>query len=378
MSFRTSKGCLPRVVHVSQRDDIATGGALRVAHELVRRLPHQGINARLLFLYGLEGPLGASLPDRTDYLRIANSSRIAQLVRLRRYLRCNQPAIVHFHDDLLWPQLLHFGSRSWKTVIHAHGGGEAAPRRWKTRALYLLQRRHADRVVCITEETRASQIRNVGFETGLLTVIYNGVDRAVFRPPTAEERARARRRFGLANSAIVVGFVGRLHDAMKGCLDFPALVHRLPGDFVGLVAGSGPDEQRMRAQSKRLGLGHKVIFAGLVEDVHAAYQAMDVFCFLSRHEPFGLTIAEAMACGVPVVGYACPGGSGELLTDETGSVLSNRDLDLLAIEVQAAARRESPWPSRLRSAHRLLGQRHDWDGAAARLAHFYRELLEES
>lgn len=378
MSFRTSKGCPPAVVHVTQRDDIATGGALRVAQELVRRLPDQGINARLLFLYGLKGPFGASLPDRTDYLAIANSSRITQLARLRRYLRYKQPAIVHFHDDLLWPQLLHFGSRPWKTVIHAHGGDEAAPRPWKTRALYLLQRRHADRVVCIAEETRASQIRNVGFEAGLLTVIYNGVDRAVFRPPSVDERARARRRFGLADSVIAVGFVGRLHDAMKGCLDFPALVHRLPADFVGVVAGSGPDEQRMRAQCEHLGLGHRVVFAGLVEDVAAAYQAMDVFCFLSRHEPFGLTIAEAMACGVPVVGFACPGGSGELLTEETGSVLSNRDLDLLAIEVQAAARRESLWPSRLGSAYWLLGQRHDWDSAAARLANLYRELLEES
>ena len=235
---------------------------MRVAYELVRRLPELGVDARLLFLYGGEGYFHAALPTRTDYLRISNSRRVDQMGRLRGYLRRMQPDLVHFHDDLLWPQLLNLGERQWRTLIHAHGGGAAAPQPWKTRALYAIQRMHADKIVCITEEAKVSQARNVGFQPDRLHVIYNGVDRSAFRPPTAAERCRARARFGIPENAIVVGFVGRLHDSMKGCLDFPPLMNGLPTCFVGLVAGEGQDELPMRELCRQLGCEFEDNFCG--------------------------------------------------------------------------------------------------------------------
>ena len=360
-----------RVVHVSQRDDVATGGAPRVAYEFVRRLPNHGVDARLVFLYGSEGYFGSALPDRTDYLRIENSHRLGQLLRFLQYLRRLRPDVVHFHDDLLWPQLLNLGPRPWKTVIHAHGGGAAAPQPWRTRALYAIQRHHADQVVCITKEAKASQGRNVGFRSEMLHVIYNGVDLSVFRPPSIIERIAARKQFGLADDAIVVGFVGRLHDTMKGCLDFPDLIDRLPKNFVGFVAGEGPDARRMRARCQQLKLKSRVTFAGLVENVVTAWQALDVFCLLSRHEPFGLTIAEAMACGVPVVAYHCPGGSGELLTNETGCVIYDRNLDVMVSEIQLAACHGGLWEERLEAGKRALELQHDWDNSTAELVRLY-------
>ena len=55
------------------------------------------------------------------------------------------------------------------------------------------------------------------------------------------------------------------------------------------------------------GLGHRVHFPGMLEDMRPAYAAMDAFLFLSRLEPFGLVIAEAMAAGVPVFGLGAQG-----------------------------------------------------------------------
>jgi glycosyltransferase involved in cell wall biosynthesis len=342
---------------------------------LARRLPNHGVYTRLLFLYGSEGPLDAELQDGTDYLRIESPRRIHQLARLGRYLQQMEPDVVHFHDDLLWPQLLNFGARPWKTVIHAHGGGTAAPQPWKTRLLYAMQRRHADRVVCITEEARTSQIRNVGFRPDRLRVIYNGVNRQMFRPASGDDRALARQRFGLQDDAVIVGFVGRLHDAMKGVSEFIDLIQRLPASFQGLIVGSGPDEQAAKARTVSLGITQRVHFAGLLDNTRTAYHAMDVFGFTSRHEPFGLTIAEAMACRVPVVGFACPGGSGELLTDKTGCVIYDRDLDAMAREVQFAARGGDKWTARLAAASEILVHRHDWDNTVGCLAEIYRELI---
>ena len=198
------------------------------------------MDARLLFLTEEKGTLHAALPTRTDYLRISNSRRVDQMGRLRGYLRRMQPDLVHFHDDLLWPQLLNLGERQWRTLIHAHGGGAAAPQPWKTRALYAIQRMHADKIVCITEEAKVSQARNVGFQPDRLHVIYDGIHRSAFRPPTAASSAAVQARFGIPENAIVVEFVGQLRNSMKGCLDFPP-ADEWTTDLFCRVSGWGGD-----------------------------------------------------------------------------------------------------------------------------------------
>lgn len=364
-----------KVVHVSQRDDLATGGALRVAYEFVRRLPDFGIDARMLFLYGSAGYVGSKLPDVCDYLGIENSSQVGKFWRLNDYLRKVSPEIVHFHDDLVWPQLVTSGTHNWKRVIHAHGGGTPAPQPLKTRILYHFHRNNADAVVCITEEAKASQVANVGYEKNRLSVIYNAIDRGHYSCPTELEMVSSRKRFGLPEKAQVVGFVGRLHNDMKGCDDFLRVLAMLPSNHFGLIAGIGPDERNLRNQAGDLGLKDRVVFTGLLDDTVPAYHAMNAFCFVSRHEPFGLTLAEAMACGLPVVGFSCPGGSGEILTVDTGDVIAGRDLSLMAESLKKACALESPWPSKLQRAQQLLREKFDWDLSTHRLSVLYRELF---
>jgi glycosyltransferase involved in cell wall biosynthesis len=73
----------------------------------------------------------------------------------------------------------------------------------------------------------------------------------------------------------------------------------------------------LEAKVKALGLEGKVGFAGPVSDMPAAYRALDIVVHAStRPEPFGLVIAEAMACGRAVI-VAPTGGAGELFVDDT-------------------------------------------------------------
>jgi glycosyltransferase involved in cell wall biosynthesis len=364
----------PRVVHVVQRDDVATGGALRVAYELVRRLPNHGYDAQLLVLYGGVGHFGSRLGARAHYLGIKSPRRPWQLKRFLTHLNGWQPDIVHFHDDLLWPQLLNASRRDWHTVIHAHGGGTPRPQPLKTRLIYACQNLRADAVVCITHEAKKSQLENVGFRSDLLHVIYNGIDRETFKPPTPPEAIAARARFGFHSETYVVGYVGRLHDAMKGCCDFIDVIATLPHGFSGLVVGSGPDEDRLRRKVVEAGLSHRVHFAGLLLDPLQAYHAMSAFCFTSRHEPFGLTIAEAMACEVPVVGFECVGGSNEILTNMTGQTIPQRDVSRMAAAVESAVRRDPPWQQRIVAAENVVANQHNWDRSVLRLTQLYSTL----
>jgi glycosyltransferase involved in cell wall biosynthesis len=124
-----------------------------------------------------------------------------------------------------------------------------------------------------------------------------------------------------------------------------------------------------------LEISDRTCFTDLLSDPLIAYQAMDIFCFTCRHEPFGLTILEAMACNVPVVGFRCPGGSGEILSMTNGVAIENRDIHQMTAAVQSAYRQDPPWAERLIAARTLLETRYNWDASTALLANLYRSLV---
>jgi glycosyltransferase involved in cell wall biosynthesis len=77
-------------------------------------------------------------------------------------------------------------------------------------------------------------------------------------------------------------------------------------------AGSQFSERELRALADRLGLGTAVGFVGFQDDAVPVYRALDLVIHAStRPEPFGLTIAEGMACGRAVI-VAAAGGAAEL------------------------------------------------------------------
>ena len=62
-------------------------------------------------------------------------------------------------------------------------------------------------------------------------------------------------------------------------------------------------------------------FYGSVSDVQKVYNNCSVFALTSRFEGFGLVLVEAMACGVPVISFACQSGPLELISDGQNGLL---------------------------------------------------------
>jgi len=81
------------------------------------------------------------------------------------------------------------------------------------------------------------------------------------------------------------------------------------------VAGDGPDGRRLEALAETLGIADRVSFLGLRNDVDRLLREADVFVHPALwDEAFGLTVAEAMASGCPVVASRV-GAIPELMTD---------------------------------------------------------------
>lgn len=142
------------------------------------------------------------------------------------------------------------------------------------------------------------------------TIIPNGVDTAVFRPPTGTERAAARAKLGLPDSAVVFAFTGRFV-LLKG-LDlllpaFRSLLSTHRADTVRLVlVGSGElQEESVTAAfaPDRLGpdMARAVHVHSATDDVRPFLFAGDVFVMPSRHEGLSNAVLEAIACGMACV-----------------------------------------------------------------------------
>jgi glycosyltransferase involved in cell wall biosynthesis len=364
-----------RVLHICQRDDPATGGAVRVAAEYVQRLPHYGIDAHCLFLYGPPGPFQVELGhNRAHYLGIKSSGEFLKFGRLLSFLKELQPRIIHHHDALLWPQLLTFFHPGIIKVAHAHLCARRGPFWSKAKVADWSQRQSTDMLICVSEHTLKSQIEQGKYSPAKVQLIYNGVNRQRFYPPTSNERLRARGQLGLPNAPPVVGFVGRLECITKGVDDFLRTISLLPDHFWGLVVGSGPDADFLKELATELGIAERVIFTGLLDNPIVAYHAMDVFCLTSHIEQFPLVVAEAMACSVPVVGFTCEGGMSELLTPETGCVLPNRDPGAMADAVTEVVDHRESWAQRKRNAEAQLRKKQDWEQNTSRLSELYRKL----
>jgi glycosyltransferase involved in cell wall biosynthesis len=365
-----------KVVHICQRDDPGTGGAVRVAVEYVKRLPQYGIDAHCLFLYGTPGYFQSELGDRAHYLEIANSQEFLKFRRLPQFLQDFQPQILHHHDSLLWSHLLTFFHPGTIKVAHAHTTASNSSLRARGALAAYLQRKSTDRLICITEHTRQTQIEQGRYLPDRTQVLYNGVDLDRFSPSTPTDRAIARTQFGIPSSAPVVGWIGRLHCKMKGTDDFLKLMALLPSQFWGLVVGIGPDIDALKHLATTLGIADRLIFTGLIANTTVAYHAMDVFCLTSHWEPFGLVVAEAMACQIPVIGFLCEGGINELLTSETGCILPSRNLQAMARAVIEAVQHPDRWNLHRKRAESRLKQHHDWEQNASCLALAYQQLLQ--
>ncbi|NVI89186.1 glycosyltransferase family 4 protein [Actinomadura sp. BRA 177] len=97
------------------------------------------------------------------------------------------------------------------------------------------------------------------------------------------------------------------------------------------IYGQGPRREQLRRRVTRLGLYNNVLLMDATDDMEGEFAKASVLAMSSRAEPFGMTIIEAFACGLPVVGFDCPQGPREIITDgHDGLLVPPEDPDAFA------------------------------------------------
>ena len=162
-----------------------------------------------------------------------------------------------------------------------------------------------DGIVAPTQKTK-DLLLNYGVKKPI-EVIPTGINFAPFSPSryTQEDIRTLKEQYHLPQDAPTVLFVGRIakEKSIDFVLDaFPEVVRHIPKAKFFIV-GDGPETSNLKEQVRELQLEDSVIFAGLQPwaTIGKFYQLGDVFVSASVSETQGLTFAEAMAAGLPVV-----------------------------------------------------------------------------
>ena len=161
------------------------------------------------------------------------------------------------------------------------------------------------------------------------------VDNDFFQESAAASRAgpgrsRVRKSLGIGPDDFAILFVGKL-DQNKRPWDVLAATATLGAGAAAVIVGSGPEEERCRAEAERSGA--RAVFPGFVNQsgLGEIYGACDVCVLPSTKETWGLAVNESLAAGTPCVvsdGVGC--GPDLILPGKTGDTFDVGDAEALA------------------------------------------------
>jgi glycosyltransferase involved in cell wall biosynthesis len=202
-------------------------------------------------------------------------------------------------------------------LVHLH-----APYLRRDRFALLLHQ--ADLIIGVSQVT-IDALAADGMPRERLRVIPNGIDPGRV---AGSSQGCLRARLAIPDGSIVVGCVGALVTGKGQDVVLRAVARLAAAKPVHLVlAGSGPEQERLAALAQELGIEDATHFLGNRKDMAQVYRAMDVNVLASRSEAFGLVLVEAGMHGVPSVASAV-GGIPEVVEDgRTGLLFPSEDVE---------------------------------------------------
>lgn len=218
--------------------------------------------------------------------------------------------------------------------------------------------RRADLIIGCSELVRRS-FMEVGFDPERVVAVPYGVDVERFSPAA------------MSPDRFTVLFAGR-ERARKGFAVLGEAARALPATSLLLVTGE-PDRESSRLLA---GVRAKVEFVGEVSaaDMVGLYRRASVLALPSLSEAFGLVVAEALACGVPVI-VSSQTGAADLVTDGVnGFVVPTGDADLLADRL-SELERDRDRLEVMRPTARRAAEAASWDVYGERLVGVYRDVV---
>lgn len=269
-------------------------------------------------------PLWSALSFLTDdrMLALNRHNYLKNLTSVTGFLRANEIEIVHAHAARDY----HLAAMAVRMVSHT----QLVLTRHVLFPLRSINKpilKSVSRVIAVSRAVAASLQQNGVIESSKITVVHNGIDIDRFTQSISRD----------GDSTVLVGTVGHLapikgHDVFVRAA---ALIKEQRAGVKFVVIGEDKSSQmdhRKALESLIAGmnLSESVAMPGWCDDIAAALSSLTLFVSAARSEPFGLSIVEAMAAGLPIVATTSEGALEIIEDGVTGKLVPVDDPESLA------------------------------------------------
>jgi glycogen synthase len=235
------------------------------------------------------------------------------------------------------------------------------------------------RVICCSNYMVSHVKWAFGLPADKQSMVPNGVNPNLYDQLEGQNMAAFRLQYALPNEKIVL-YVGRLvyekgiHILINA---IPKVLAKTDAKFV--IVGSGYMKDQLSNIVKSMGLEHKVLFTGFMDDENLAklHKVSDVSVVPSLFEPFGIVALEAMAAKSPVV-VSDTGGLSEIVDhDVTGVKVYPNNTDSLAWGIAKVLTNDAYAKTLSENAYKKILEKYDWDKIAQQTRLMYERVLGE-
>lgn len=280
-----------------------------------------------------KGPLAGAAEENGVRMRefgFRGGLSLGGLTVLVKALKEERFSVIHSHGlyPSMWARPAAIGSRIPVKICHVQNLYDSVTfsGRLKFKALSY----STTKFIAVSDAVRESLVDTMWIPPAKIEVIYNSAPDMT--PDGPDLRQKMRSIFGV-QGAFIAGGVARLEehkgysclvDAVKDCADRKV-------DIGCVIAGDGPDRQRLEERVRSLGLQARIKFPGMLDDMVSVLAAFDVLVQPSTiREGLPLSLAEGASAALPLI--ATPvGGNAEIVADgRNGFIMPKMDHKALA------------------------------------------------
>lgn len=327
---------------------------------------------------------GVPLTIEPSLVREVNPLKdIVALIRLTRYIKRGNYAIVHTHSSEAgilgrWAAWL----AGTPLIVHTvHGWAHHQQQHPLVRGIYIWLEKVT---LPITAQLIVVSPRNIekGLTDGIgrpenYVVIRSGIELDRFGQPQTPP-LEMRTALGIPAEATVIGTVTRL-SAQKAPLDFVQaagqIAQQMPEAWF-VIVGDGPLRSEVETLAKELNLNDRLVLTGLRRDVPELMATFDLFVLSSLWEGLPRVLPQAMATGLPIVATAVDGNAEAVRDRVNGRLVPPGEPEQLARTVIELLRQPGLMASMGRAGQDMVGE-FGAQRMVEQLADLYERLLRQ-
>lgn len=323
-----------KILHIIK--SLGRGGAEVLLPETLKLHDHSKFEFHYIYFLPWKNQMVQSIQDAGGKVYCFSAQNNFQMLRQHKkvisFLKENKINLIHCH--LPWSGFLGriiYQKLRVPMIYTEHNIQERY--HFVTKALNKLSFNFQSLAVGVSNDVTRSIKENINPTIPVKTIL-NGVNTAEFRRDPEKGR-KIRNKYGIPVDSIVIGNIAVFRE-QKSLPDwvraFKKIHQENPGTY-GILVGSGPQEEKIKALINELGLNDTIKLTGLQTDTISFFSAMDIFMMSSAFEGLPIALLEAMSMNCAIVstkaggvvevvrdgqdGMICEVGDWESLVDKT-------------------------------------------------------------